>query len=278
MTKARLKIVGTIVLLLLIIAAILAGGTYGGGLLWGAIQPESTATPSLTPTFVPSQTAVPTETETAARTPTPTLTPTLTPTGTTTPTSTSSATSTPTASPTPTDTPAPTRTRSATATSTLERPTNTPGPAYPAPTLLKPDAGMQLVGTQRFTWQWNGPPLAENFAFDLRIWSLKEEQEGQPRRGAAAATRDMETEVELSYVPAIMDYGPGEYYWTVVVVKLSAGGISQVVGEWGEGRSFTYGGSPAPTSPAPTQPAPTTPPPTPIPPSPTPAPFPTSSP
>lgn len=165
-----------------------------------------------------------------------------------------------------------------TATPIAKRPTNTTVIAYPAPALLEPADGVELSGMQRFTWQWNGPSLGEDHAFDLRIWSFREEQEGQPRRGAVAATQDTEIEVALSHVPAIEDYGPGDYYWTAVVVKVGAGGSSQVVGEWGEKRRFTYAGPPRPTSPTATQPTPTAPSPTPVTPSPTAAPFPTDTP
>ncbi len=274
MRKARLKIAGTIVLLLLIAAGILAVVTYGGGLLWDAIQPGPTVTSSPTPSAMPSQTASPTETATLTRT----ATSIPAPTDTTAPTDAPSVTSTATASPTPTDTPTATRTRGKTATPTPKRPTNTPEPVYLAPTLLEPKDGVQLAGLQRFTWQWNGPSLGEDHAFDLRIWSFQEDQEEKPRRGAATPTQDTEIEVALSYVPAIADYGPGDYYWTVVVVKVGAGGIPQVVGEWGEKRRFTYAGPSAPTSPTAIQPTPSTPPPTPITPSPTPATFPTSTP
>ena len=269
LTRARFKIIGTAFLLLLITAAILAAVIYGGGLLWDTINPESTATVTPTPSVTPSQTAAPTETATATQSPTPILMPTDTPT----PTPTPSATSTHTTSPTPTNTPTATQTPRATATPTPKRPTPTSQTTYPAPALLEPGDGAQLAGMQRFTWQWNGPPLEEGHAFDLRIWSLQEEQQARPRRGAAAPTRDREIEVELSYVPAVVDYGPGDYYWTIVVVKVSAGGIPQVVGEWGEERGFTYSGPSAPASPVATQPAPT-----PIPPSPTAAPFPSPTP
>ena len=274
MTKTRLKILGTIILLLLITAVILTAAIVGGGLVWSIFQPRPVASSSPPSTLTPSHTALPTETATATWTVT--LTP--TPSETAIPTNMPSPTSTHTTSPTPTDTPTATRTRGVTATPTLKRPTKTPEPAYPAPTLLEPEDGSRLTGVQRFTWQWNGPSLREDLAFDLRIWSLKEDQEDKPRRGAAVPTLDTESEVALSYVPAIADHGPGDYYWTVVVVKSGAGGSSQVVGEWGEKRRFTYAGPPGPTSPTAAQPTPTTPPPTPVPPSPTPAPFPTSTP
>jgi hypothetical protein len=82
--------------------------------------------------------------------------------------------------------------------------------------------------------------LAPNQAFDLRIWSAQEEEAGDPRRGAVAPTQESYTEVDLPYVPAIQDYGPGDYYWTVVVVETKTNGAVQIVGQWGESRRFVY--------------------------------------
>lgn len=88
--------------------------------------------------------------------------------------------------------------------------------------------------------------LEEDQAFDLRIWSEQEEKNNQPKRGAVAPTQDLEVEVELQYVPAIKDYGPGFYYWTVVVVQVSSDAPPKIVGEWGEKRWFTINGAPGP--------------------------------
>ncbi len=112
--------------------------------------------------------------------------------------------------------------------------------AYPAPALLDPFDGVTLFGRVFFRWSWDGPPLGDSLAFELRIWSAQEEQAGRPRRGAVAPTRGTQVEVDLRYVPAIQEYGPGDYYWTVVVVEARAGGSSQVVGQWGETRRFVY--------------------------------------
>jgi hypothetical protein len=96
--------------------------------------------------------------------------------------------------------------------------------------------------------------LGENLAFDLRIWSDQEEQVGLPRRGAVAPTKNLDVEVEMRYVPAVMDYGSGDYYWTVVVVRTGPDEPPQVVGVWGEERRFTFGGSSEPPRPKPTIP------------------------
>jgi hypothetical protein len=143
----------------------------------------------------------------------------------------------PTAQPSPTRTFVPTVTRRPTATPTI--PTPTPQP-YPAPLLLEPADGETPPERALFRWQWDGPPLAANQAFELRIWSAQEEQAGSPRRGAVAPTRDTQTEVALPYVPAIQDYGAGDYYWTVVVVELRVDGPAHLIGTWGESRRFVY--------------------------------------
>lgn len=145
--------------------------------------------------------------------------------------------------PTPTDTP-------------LPKPTNTlvplpkgrpkPGPTatqpipspapVPAPRLVAPGDGVTALDAMIFQWAWEGPPLAENQAFDLRVWSVQEDQLGSPRRGVAPPTRDTQLQVSLPAVPAIKDYGPGDYLWTVVVVEIGADGSPLVVGVWGESR------------------------------------------
>jgi hypothetical protein len=138
-------------------------------------------------------------------------------------------------------------------------PTPTPKPPtptleYPAPSLREPVTGVRIEARQRFTWQWHGPTLGENLAFDLRIWSDQEEQSGLPRRGAVAPTQDQGVDVEMQHVPAIMDHGPGDYFWTVVVVQTGSDDPPRVVGVWGEKRRFTFGGSSEPPRPKPTAP------------------------
>jgi len=132
-------------------------------------------------------------------------------------------------------------TSTATPTSAAGRPTAA-APARPAPLLLAPSAGSELSGLVRFTWQGQGPGLGPNEYFDLRIWS--DEEESLPpaaRRGAMEPTKEKEAEVALAWAPTVLDYGPGPYYWTVVVVRKPCRTCAaQVVGEWGEERLFSY--------------------------------------
>ena len=250
MTKPRLKIIGTIALLLIVLIAVILVATYVAKLLWSNQGPAPTAT--ITPTYAPSPIATPTEVQTATGTPASTRGPSATP----------ASTRTRTPTPTRTLTPTPTAVGSATPTPTLKPLSPTPSATYPAPTLLTPSAGAQLFGQQRFAWQWDGPALGANQAFDLRIWSQQEQQAGRPRRGAVPPTRDTEAEVALQFVPAIKDYGVGDYYWTVVVVETASGAPPRVVGTWGEERKFSYGsgtptqGPTTPTSPEPPNQAP----------------------
>jgi hypothetical protein len=154
---------------------------------------------------------------------------------------------------TPTSKSAPTRTRRPTATATrtlvptvTRRPEPSATPAnvtptpLPAPELVTPHDGATPTHRTVFRWFWNGPPLEENQAFDLRIWSAQEEQAGDPRRGAVIPTQELYAEVDLQFVPAIQDYGAGDYYWTVVVVQTRANDSARVIGEWGESRRFVF--------------------------------------
>ena len=186
---------------------------------WLALQPAPLAPLGLPTLRVPG----PTPSLPAGRTPTTGATPSASPT----------------VQPSPTRTLVPTVTRRPTArpTPTVPVPTRQP---YPAPQLLEPTGEATLPERTLFRWQWDGPPLGEGQAFDLRIWSAQEEQAGSPRRGAVAPTQDTQTEVALSYVPAIQDYGPGDYFWTVVVVQQRVDGPADLISAWGESRRFVY--------------------------------------
>ena len=148
--------------------------------------------------------------------------------------------------PTETSTPKPTNTLVPLPTRrpTKSRPTATkfvasPMPA-PAPRLVAPDDGITAPDRMVFEWAWDGPELQENQAFDLRIWSVQEEERGSPRRGVVAPTQNTWVEVSLPSVPAIADFGPGDYFWTVVVVEMAADGSPRVAGSWGESRRLVY--------------------------------------
>jgi hypothetical protein len=128
----------------------------------------------------------------------------------------------------------------------------------PAPTLLVPVPEASLIGSGRFEWQWEGPPLTEDLFFDLRIWAEREDKAGAEPRGAVELTRETGVDVTLRFVPA-MEFGEGLYYWTVVVVRKAD--PPEIVGEWGEKRWFKYY-EPTPT-PTPTEEPTCTPAPTP---------------
>ena len=155
-------------------------------------------------------------------------------------------TATVTAPPTDTPTPKPTNTPVPLPTGrpTKSRPTATkpvaPPTPLPAPRLVAPDDGITSSGVMVFEWAWDGPPLQWDQAFDLRIWSALEEEKGSPRRGVVPPTKDTRVEVSLPAVPAIADYGPGDYFWTVVIVVAGDGGSPLVAGAWGESRRLVY--------------------------------------
>jgi serine/threonine protein kinase len=115
----------------------------------------------------------------------------------------------------------------------------TPGEAtvFPAPVLLSPGAGEGLAGMTRFEWQWAGPSLGADHAFNLLIWSQQEEDAGVQPQPAVEPTQDTSAEVDLSVLPTIQEHGPGRYYWTIIVVDTRT---ETAAGEWGEQRWFEH--------------------------------------
>lgn len=148
--------------------------------------------------------------------------------------------------PTETSTPKPTNTLVPLPTRkpTRSRPTATkpvaPPTPVPAPLLVAPIEGITASGRLVFEWAWDGPPLKETQAFDLRIWSVQEEESGSARRGVVPPTKDSRVEVSLPSAPAMVDHGPGDYFWTVVVVEIGADGSPRITGTWGESRRLVY--------------------------------------
>jgi hypothetical protein len=215
---SRFEILRTVIVLLGLVAAILFGTAE-----WLALRPPAFPTPIL-----PTANIRPI-----------TVTPIPSPGGPVTPALDASPLITATATPRPFPSATPTPGRTSAPRPTLILPTATPS-SLPAPTLLDPAAEATLQGAVTFRWQWAGPSLQPNQAFDLRIWSAREEQQGHSPRGAVAPTRSTQTGVNLAFAPAIQDYGPGDYYWTVVVVEMSVDGSSRVVSQWGERRRFVF--------------------------------------
>jgi hypothetical protein len=135
--------------------------------------------------------------------------------------------------------PAPTRTPQPQATQEPPPPAPTELPApFPAPVLLKPESGETIFATYRFVWQYDGPPLGPGHAFDLRIWSRREDELGLERRGVAPPTRDTQLEVGLDYVQTMQHHGSGDYYWSVIVVTTTD--PPQIAGEWAPKQRFVY--------------------------------------
>lgn len=223
---SRLEFIRVMLLALGVFAVVMAGYTE-----WLALQPLPRPTLVLPTLDVPRVSPTPTPTTAVLQT-RPTS---LSPVGSGSATAEAALTATSARARTPT----PAQTRPPTPAPTPTAPPASPT-AYPAPTLLEPEDGITPLRRVVFRWQWTGPPLPELYAFDLRIWSDREQRAGATKRGAVAATKETWVEVDLPYVPAIRDFGAGDYYWTVVVVDLGTGGAPQVVGAWGESRRFVY--------------------------------------
>jgi hypothetical protein len=116
-------------------------------------------------------------------------------------------------------------------------PTSQESSSYPAPVLLEPSAGAAVGDDARFEWQWNGPALGGNQAFGLYIWSVAEEEAGAIPQKAIEPTTATAVDVDLAALASVVEYGPGNYYWTVLVIDTRT---DTRAGEWGEQRWFEY--------------------------------------
>lgn len=229
---------------LLVCAAAILALIIGGLVVVRVLLPKTATTPT-----VPA--AMPTGTATAGLDSTPTEAAVLDPTSTLSPLATEGVPEpTATLAPVPTETPQHTPTARAISPTAAATPTLTAVPTVPPATLLQPGDGEALAGRVAFTWQWEAGQLPEDYAFDLRIWSPVEGRSSA--RGADEPSRQSTLDVDLQFVPAIQDFGPGLYNWGVVVVwipcRLPAEECRpQVVSDWSEVRTFTYTGGPEPT-------------------------------
>jgi serine/threonine protein kinase len=157
-----------------------------------------TLAPSALPTRSPTATSIPVNTATATAT------------RTATPTATRANTNTPTPPPRPNNTHTPTIT---------PRPASTSIPTPPVvsgtPVLVAPAANATVSGVTTFTWQWSGPALAPNQAFEVRLW-----KEGQPDHyGAAEPVRTTSATFDVAGAYGVQQGGSGRYLWTVAVVQ-----------------------------------------------------------
>ena len=62
-----------------------------------------------------------------------------------------------------------------------------------------------------FSWQWSGPPLAPNQAFEVRMWLVNTTE----HNGLTGPVRGTSVEVDLSPVKS------GDYLWTVAVIEVN---------------------------------------------------------
>lgn len=199
---------------------------------------EPTGTPEPTDTSTPEPTEIPTPGPTSTRIPTPTQPP---------PTNTpiiivATATSPPTSA-------------------AVASPTAGVVANYQIPELIEPPEGFNISNQPHlFVWEWPGSTLADNHAFEVRIW-----QEGEPHYGAFDAretSKYMEQQSDsryalnltLSAAYSVKQNGNGEYFWSVAIVELEpyqsiveasprAVLINVFGGGGGGGGSGGYGGS-----------------------------------
>ena len=73
-----------------------------------------------------------------------------------------------------------------------------------------------VSGRTTFSWQWFGPALEPNQAFEVRLW-----KEGQPDHyGAAAPTRSPNLTIDVNGAYGVQQGGSGWFLWTVALVEV----------------------------------------------------------
>ncbi|MFN2167421.1 MAG: hypothetical protein ACK2U9_14285 [Anaerolineae bacterium] len=135
------------------------------------------------------------------------------------PTATPELTETPTATASPTPTPWVTASPSPT-------PTATPGvnrSDLEPVRLLSPEPEITVSGSTPFVWEWSGS-LASGQAFEVRIWR----ENMRDHLGAAAPLARPQTgrwqqNIDVARTPAMLEGGPGTYYWTVALIDATTG-------------------------------------------------------
>jgi hypothetical protein len=98
---------------------------------------------------------------------------------------------------------------------------------YPLPELVKPDEETNITQTMyRFEWEWNGAALADEHAFEVRIW-----KEGEPHYGAfdvretakylEQAGNSYALPISVPSAYSVQQNGNGTYFWSVAIVNLN---------------------------------------------------------
>lgn len=74
----------------------------------------------------------------------------------------------------------------------------------------------QIFKEATFRWQWDGPALAQNQGFEVRIW-----REGElTHYGAAPPVRSTVVTLNVEGAYSVAQGGNGDYLWTVAVVQI----------------------------------------------------------
>lgn len=166
------------------------------------IKPSSPSpTPTLPPPIVtntpsPTRTTLLTPTRSENFTPKPTKTPTHGVTATLRPPITSTPTVAPAASKAPTSTP-------------------TVSSVMPVPRNLNPTAGITVLGSTHFSWTYDGPPLQENQAFEVRIWKRDSSSD---HNGVVDPVSTNSVDIDMERFA--QQYGTGAYSWAVAVIQI----------------------------------------------------------
>jgi hypothetical protein len=98
----------------------------------------------------------------------------------------------------------------------------------PALTLLYPEQASAIaIGPMDFAWEWTGPPLSPDQAFEVRLWQRDDEY----HFGALDAVVGRElirqigdtysVRMNLNGAYSVMQHGAGDYSWTVGIVGLA---------------------------------------------------------
>jgi PPM family protein phosphatase len=113
---------------------------------------------------------------------------------------------------TPSPIPTPTWTPRAVSTSTRSPPVSHLAPV----TLVEPQDGLTVFGTDSVRFSWSPAQLKGNQAYELRIWKTGDSNHAAAGSGTSIATWQT---VRLDQANAVKEGGEGEYNWTVAVVE-----------------------------------------------------------
>lgn len=95
--------------------------------------------------------------------------------------------------------------------------TSSPRLDQAVPRLDSPPNNSAASGRTVFRWTWNGPALAANQAFEVRIW-----KDGQADHyGAAEPVRTTSLTINVNQASGVQQGGNADYLWTVAAVQVN---------------------------------------------------------